>query len=402
MNYIRRITTKWNLYFANDHLGVIARDLMSGVECPKNDHVHLNACLEWLVRITKQTNSKGVPFAYSFRLGFPPPYPETTGYIINTFIDQYHYSKDEKYLALATGLADWEIDIQHPSGAVRMQRPDSELVDVFDTGMVILGLTTIFTETRNEKYLMAARKAADWLVSIQDDDGKWVKYNYKDTPHAYHTKVAWSLFSVFIITNELKYKEACERNIKWALSLVQPNGWIADMSFGTGEHSFSHTVAYTLQGFIETCILMDSTNPLRKVILEAVINFCDKLIDTFRLDRETGDMLQLPGMISESWEKADDSACLTGNAQFAVVLYRLYKITDADKYYFSATTLLNIVKKTQILTGKITPYKNAIAGSYPVWGEYHPYEYPNWAAKFFADALLEKIKIDEFLDIWVD
>ena len=29
-----------------------------------------------------------------------------------------------------------------------------------------------------------------------------------------------------------------------------------------------------------------------------------------------------------------------------------------------------------------------IKGSHPVWGGYDPFRYPNWAAKFFADALM--------------
>ena len=29
-----------------------------------------------------------------------------------------------------------------------------------------------------------------------------------------------------------------------------------------------------------------------------------------------------------------------------------------------------------------------IAGSKPFYGLYHPFRYPNWAAKFWADALL--------------
>ena len=32
--------------------------------------------------------------------------------------------------------------------------------------------------------------------------------------------------------------------------------------------------------------------------------------------------------------------------------------------------------------------RGGIAGSSPIWGDYSRFEYPNWAAKFFADALL--------------
>ena len=32
--------------------------------------------------------------------------------------------------------------------------------------------------------------------------------------------------------------------------------------------------------------------------------------------------------------------------------------------------------------------RGGIAGSSPIWGDYSRFEYPNWAAKFFADALM--------------
>ena len=32
-----------------------------------------------------------------------------------------------------------------------------------------------------------------------------------------------------------------------------------------------------------------------------------------------------------------------------------------------------------------------MAGSAPIWGRYSMFEYPNWAAKFFADALMIRL-----------
>ena len=32
--------------------------------------------------------------------------------------------------------------------------------------------------------------------------------------------------------------------------------------------------------------------------------------------------------------------------------------------------------------------RGAIAGSAPIWGDYSRFEFPNWAAKFYADALM--------------
>jgi hypothetical protein len=43
------------------------------------------------------------------------------------------------------------------------------------------------------------------------------------------------------------------------------------------------------------------------------------------------------------------------------------------------------------VNAKYAYQKGAIAGSAPIWGRYSMFEYPNWAAKFFADALMLKL-----------
>ncbi|MDV7395274.1 hypothetical protein RZS08_28055, partial [Arthrospira platensis SPKY1] len=42
--------------------------------------------------------------------------------------------------------------------------------------------------------------------------------------------------------------------------------------------------------------------------------------------------------------------------------------------------------------------QGAIPGSAPIWGAYSRFEFPNWAAKFFADALIMEI-IDQPLPL---
>ena len=42
-----------------------------------------------------------------------------------------------------------------------------------------------------------------------------------------------------------------------------------------------------------------------------------------------------------------------------------------------------------------TNIRGGISGSWPIDGKYHPYQYPNWAAKFFIDALLSLKKAEK-------
>ena len=43
--------------------------------------------------------------------------------------------------------------------------------------------------------------------------------------------------------------------------------------------------------------------------------------------------------------------------------------------------------------------RGGISGSHPIWGEYMKYSYPNYAVKFFADAIMLQEEVMETLNI---
>jgi hypothetical protein len=49
---------------------------------------------------------------------------------------------------------------------------------------------------------------------------------------------------------------------------------------------------------------------------------------------------------------------------------------------------LSFLKRQQRLDHHDDVVRGGIAGSAPIWGAYSRFEFPNWAAKFFADALM--------------
>jgi hypothetical protein len=74
---------------------------------------------------------------------------------------------------------------------------------------------------------------------------------------------------------------------------------------------------------------------------------------------------------------------------------KLYQLTGDERLYKTALKNIEQVKSTQSLTSRNGGIRGAIAGSYPVWGGYIHYGYPNWATKFFADALMLKTIISQ-------
>jgi hypothetical protein len=95
----------------------------------------------------------------------------------------------------------------------------------------------------------------------------------------------------------------------------------------------------------------------------------------------------LPGCIRSDWTGATKWACLTGTSQVAACWFLLHSITGDSRYREAGLAANRYVRRTVDLNGT-AEIRGAVKGAFPVDGGFHPYEYPNWATKFFLDALL--------------
>jgi uncharacterized protein YyaL (SSP411 family) len=319
----------------------------------------------------------GVSEGYHLLHGWLPSYPETTGYIIETIYDFSEYSDDSSLKDRAIRMADWLVNIQYDDGAI----PDSYFNKkmVFDTGQVVFGFVRAYKETGDEKYKEAAIKAGRWLIDVQDQDGAWRKYAVDGIPHTYYARVAWSLLHIHNITGDDIYKEYCEKNINWVLNQQLENGWFENAAFSLKKNNnpYTHTIAYTIRGVLESGIYLQN---------EKYINSARLAIDSLNsVIPESG---CFSGYYDRNWKGDTKFSCLTGNSQLAIIFFKLYKITDEKKYLNAGRNINKCMLSRQELRIKNTNIRGGMAGSYPIWGEYIHFMYPNWANKFFSDSIL--------------
>ena len=71
----------------------------------------------------------------------------------------------------------------------------------------------------------------------------------------------------------------------------------------------------------------------------------------------------------------------------------MFELNRENRYLDAARRLNRFVSRTQDLRASDRGVRGGIKGSHPIWGEYGSYEYLNWAAKFFADALLLELRL---------
>jgi folate-dependent phosphoribosylglycinamide formyltransferase PurN len=69
---------------------------------------------------------------------------------------------------------------------------------------------------------------------------------------------------------------------------------------------------------------------------------------------------------------------------------RLYQLGGDRRLVNAALKAIDLVKSAQLLHSADPNLRGGVPGSDPVWGDYIHMALPNWAVKFFVDALLEK------------
>ena len=118
MSLIRRIARRaeleWTRYTEGRRLAPLYAPDAQNLDL----EAHLSAALDWLKRAQDAGDDRGVSYGVRFGSDFDVSYPETTGYICQTFVEMWRRTGDEEYLARAIEMARWEADVQMAEGAV--------------------------------------------------------------------------------------------------------------------------------------------------------------------------------------------------------------------------------------------------------------------------------------------
>jgi uncharacterized protein YyaL (SSP411 family) len=352
-------------------------DILTGCHYPllENDQ-HMRFAAEWLAIAQDATPDDGVSALYSLSKGWDVSYPETTGYIIPTFLRYFHLTGKNIWQDRAIRMANWLLLLQLSNGSFP-HKSDLVTPTVFDTGQVILGLISIFRITNSDKYLDSSVRAARWLLSIQEPTGEWLRYSYGGIGHAYHTRVSWALLEVYQEVNDNELLSGAIKNLEWAMCQQLENGWLLNNTFAINELPSLHTIAYATRGLLEAGRILDQPRYIRSATKTA-----DALL---KKQRDDG---ALPGEYDYDWSPTVSWSCLTGNAQTSIIWLKLYMLFVNDIYLEAARKINVFLKKTQNVSSNNSGVKGGIKGSHPIQGGYIPFAYPNWATKFFMDALM--------------
>jgi hypothetical protein len=338
----------------------------------------LQAALEWIERAQRASGDGGISKGYHLiRRRWSPSYPETTGYTIPTLLNAALALDRPDLQALALALADYLLGVATPEGTVAHWADASSQPVVFDTGQVLFGWLAAYQSTQDARYLQAATRAGSWLAASQDSSGAWMRYQYQGVIKTIDSRVAWALLELYRHTRQEDQRQAAVRNLEWVLGQQDNDGWFRQCAFRDGEDPFTHTLVYTLEGLFESGCLLNEERYIR-----AAVRTADALLARQRADG------WLASTFGSGWRATSRSSCLTGNCQASRMWLRLFAQRGNPAYAEGAQRAIMFVSRTQNLRAANSGVRGGIAGSTPFYGRYERFVYPNWAAKFYIDALL--------------
>ncbi|HUF09761.1 MAG TPA: hypothetical protein VMO47_10595, partial [Rhodothermales bacterium] len=245
-------------------------------------------------------------------------------------------------------------------------------------------------ETGDQKYLKYARKAGDFLVISTDDNGVWDKNLLRGLQHTINARCAWALLELDRRVPGARYAWIAEQNLKWVLKQQTDNGWFRNGSSKPRVLPNTHFIAYTCRGLIESHRLTGNRD-----YLEAARKTAD------RMRRMFDERATLYAFWDHNWDNRGKYirwatgryVCLTGNVQMSLVWMKLFEEYGDQSDRDSAFRMLDQVKALQSVSSPKPGIRGGVKGSFPIFGWYSTFKYPNWAAKFLADALMLKIKL---------
>jgi hypothetical protein len=343
---------------------------------------HLQAALNWLKLAHDASPDQGVSWGYSLRGGWRQlSYRETSGYIAETFFDiaAAHHDADAKQRAIA--ICHWLTEVQNSDGGFSNPRYTSEGI-VFDTGQVLQGLVRGYVETKDVAIGQAAAAAGDWLVRVADETGRWTRCVHNGIPHVYNSRVAWILLQLHQVSPTAEREQVARANLDWAISQQQPSGLFDQCAFVKDVPPFIHTIAYATRGLLEAGLILEEERYIAAADRAARAVMKHVRADGF-----------IPGQLDIDGLPVGNYCCLTGNCQMAIIWLKLFERTRDLSYYNAAKQSLEYVMRYQEIDSADRNIRGGIKGSQPIWGGYTRLSYPNWAAKFFVDALLLLLRL---------
>src|SRR4051794_2817773 len=314
INTVKRalVTIRADRPWQRGHARVLLRSALgSSASAQHSDFEHLRAAARWLEAAQDSQRDGGICGRYRLDRGWTASYPETTGYAIPTLLALADTLGEAQFRDRASRAVEFLLAIQLASGAF----PGLEISlnttepSPFNTAQIVHGLLAWHRATGDARSLDAARRGADWLVSIQEPDGSWSRYFYNDVATDYAAHLSCWIAELGAHTGDCGYLNAASRHLDWVLGHYDPaTGWFERAGWYAPYHAnglaATHTIAYTIWGVLFTAEILGREDGI-KAAQDAAR----------RVARRIELAGSLAGLLDRAYRARNKAVCLTGNCQ---------------------------------------------------------------------------------------
>lgn len=361
---------------------------------PQDPAAALQLALDWIARAQQATADGGVSAGYHIApRRWAASYPETTGYTITTLLEvcqtlSLPEAERQRLLASATRMADWLLTLQFDDGAFPAGQPgqgETRRRSVFNTGQILDGLLAAGAADLPGDYLSAAERAADWMTAtLNPRTGEWTDHIYDRDCRTYYARACFLLAKAAFVPSFPRadqYQAAAARFGQWCLTQRRANDWIDRCSFFTPAMRRPSQVLHTIAYTIEGLLELGIALD-DDALRQAAIAASWRLLRRFEIDG------RLAGEYDSNWRPTASYVCVTGAAQMGRIWGRVYECNHDPRFLNGLLKINDCLRHVQPRGNAPAEVRGGFSGSIPIAGGYQPNSWPNWAAKFACDSWL--------------
>ena len=314
----------------------------------------VSGALEWLNRSYTANSQEGISEYYSTTENWQKPMPGITAEIAGLLVNLEKSFADKELCAKAVELADCVSEIQLDCGAVQENRIGLPVYpSVLRTAQAVKGWVEVYRKKANDKSIVSAIRAGEWLCANQDGDGSWrgaMNDEFGGQPNTFNIVASSALASLWQETGIEKFKQSALNGLEWAISQQNDIGWFALNSTDPQTQDTSlRNIGYTVLSLLECGKIFEENK---------FIDVSEKGVQSMlKWQRTSGDF---PRRFNHKNNPTISRHCSFGTAQIAKFCFLIYPLNKKENFLESANKAVGFLVGSQDLNSKYEGVKGAV------------------------------------------
>ncbi|MCD6460830.1 hypothetical protein J7L67_09225 [bacterium] len=317
----------------------------------------ITAAVDWLCRSYTLNSQKGISEYYSSTGNWSKPSAYVTAETAGLFSHlekSLNFFEDKDFGVKSVELANWASESQLDSAAVPAGVIGSSMYpSVLRTAQAVKGWIEVYTNTGNERSIVCAIRAGEWLCANQDGDGSWrsgLNDELGGIARVFNVAASYALALLRQETKIEKFKEHALFGLEWAVHRQTDNGWFKmNSSDSQTQDSSLRNIGYTVLSLLGCAEIFNNDKYLKSA---------EKAVESMlKWQRLSGDF---PSRFNHKNNPTISRHCCLGTAQMAKSCFLIYRKNKKEKFLEAGKKAVDFLINIQDLNSKYDGIKGAV------------------------------------------